>query len=858
MASIVEAKVSNVKIHRDESTDRDLVVSWNFTCRGAIKQNNGATKVETLSNAYYTSGFMVRWWWKNDLGLTFLGSEKTVSYNPMNDRFTIPDSATSVWVHVMPVAKQYEITNTTYDKNGEPKEVTEQCEYFKGKWSSQVTYENTVSLPGTLSTPSVEIENSQLKAEINKVKVNDGVSISKCRIEWQICQDDKIGELNEYYVNSIKSYITANRSAITRKVDLGHEYKVRCRLMQPFGSSYRYGDWSDWSSNYKTKPKLRPTITECTSGTSNNDDAIVTLSWTTVKYADKYDIEYTDDRRYFDNDVSSSNTTPISDIETTSYIISGLETGKRYYFRVRAKNDTDNTSWSAAKSVVLGSAPDVPTTWSSTVTAMVGEKIILYWTHNSEDGSKEESAKLWITVNGEIDKDDYLVISKQYSSEESKNTTSFFEIDTKTYKEGILANGGTLKWQVATKGISDNWSKRSIERTINVYKKPTLDVGITLRDENGNPEEFNGAIKRLPFHIRMIPEGNNQRPIGCYIEIKANESYRIFDDTATSIDISKGQVVFSENISIPELNSGTKYNGDGYSIENQDEEYRIRKSFKASNIDLQDGVSYTLNCKAYFDTGLVASYKKTMYVDWAYDIPDCVLDGDIIYIESSYSTLIDMRCLDADSNPIKNYLVSLYRKNYDGTFTAIAEDLDSYNLSSVEDPHPSLDYARYRMVATSTITGQVVYADLTPYKIGCSSVVIRWDDAWSTYDQSLYGDQAWRSWNGGSLLVLPFNIDVSDSNSVDVELVEYIGRENPVSYYGTQIGSSATWNVEVDKNDKETMYSLRRLARWLGDVYVREPSGSGYWASISVSFSQKHNSLVVPVTINIKRVEGGM
>ena len=44
----------------------------------------------------------------------------------------------------------------------------------------------------------------------------------------------------------------------------------------------------------------------------------------------------------------------------------------------------------------------------------------------------------------------------------------------------------------------------------------------------------------------------------------------------------------------------------------------------------------------------------------------------------------------------------------------------------------------------------------------------------------------------------------------------------------------------------------------MGDVYVREPSGSGYWANIKVSYNQKHCALTIPVTLNITRVEGGM
>ena len=110
----------------------------------------------------------------------------------------------------------------------------------------------------------------------------------------------------------------------------------------------------------------------------------------------------------------------------------------------------------------------------------------------------------------------------------------------------------------------------------------------------------------------------------------------------------------------------------------------------------------------------------------------------------------------------------------------------------------------------------------------------------------------------GSLLKLPYNITTSEQNSKDVSLVEYVGRKRPVSYYGTQLGESSTWSTEIPKDDKETLYAIRRLSNWTGDVYVREPSGIGYWANISVSYNTNYNSLVVPITFSIKRVEGGM
>ena len=113
------------------------------------------------------------------------------------------------------------------------------------------------------------------------------------------------------------------------------------------------------------------------------------------------------------------------------------------------------------------------------------------------------------------------------------------------------------------------------------------------------------------------------------------------------------------------------------------------------------------------------------------------------------------------------------------------------------------------------------------------------------------------SWSG-SMLRLPYNIDVTDSRKTDASFVEYVGRKHPVSYYGTQLGETSTWNVEVPKEDKETIYALRRLSIWTGDVYVREPSGTGYWANIGVSFSLKHSEVTVPVTLNVTRVEGGI
>ena len=176
----------------------------------------------------------------------------------------------------------------------------------------------------------------------------------------------------------------------------------------------------------------------------------------------------------------------------------------------------------------------------------------------------------------------------------------------------------------------------------------------------------------------------------------------------------------------------------------------------------------------------------------------------------------------------------------------------------ITDPHPALDYARYRIVAISNTTGAVSYYDPPGYPIGEVGAIIQWNEDWSVFDTDGEGSELEEQPWSGSLLRLPYNIDISDKNSLDVSLVKYIGRKRPVSYYGTQLGETSSWKFDIDREDKETLYALRRLSIWTGNVYAREPSGSGYWASISVSFSQTHCDVVIPVTIELTRVEGGV
>ena len=180
-------------------------------------------------------------------------------------------------------------------------------------------------------------------------------------------------------------------------------------------------------------------------------------------------------------------------------------------------------------------------------------------------------------------------------------------------------------------------------------------------------------------------------------------------------------------------------------------------------------------------------------------------------------------CVDSSGKFVNDLTLAVYRREYDGSFTEIASGIPN-NRTAVTDPHPSLDYARYRLIAKDMYTGAISFFDMPGHKVDNAGVIIQWDEVWDPFDTTDVVEMDVPDWSG-SMLILPYNIDTDDKRQTEVKLIEYAGRKHPVSYYGTQLGETSTWNVEIDREDTETIYALRRLSIWAGDAYVREPSG---------------------------------
>lgn len=668
--------------------------------------------------------------------------------------------------------------------------------YWTAGWSSEKTYDFKDSPPEKPSAPSVEVDKYKLTAELNNLP--DGVT----RVQFQVVKNNKT------VFNTGTANVTTNYASYSCTLEAGNEYKVRCRVYSGSTAS----EWSPYSENKSTIPAAPSSITTCKA----NSESSVYLEWASITTAKTYDIEYTTKKEYFDG---SNKTTTETGIEFTHYELTGLATGEEYFFRVRAVNDSGTSGWSDIVSVSVGKKPGAPTTWSSTTTATVGEPLNLYWVHNSEDGSSQTYAELELTIG---DREPFATTIKNSTDEDLKDKTSVYPIDTSEYAEGTK-----ILWRVRTAGVTHEtlgYGEWSIQRTIDIYAPPTLEF--SMSDSNG---ELIETLTTFPFTVRGLAGPNTQRPVGYHLTVSANESYETVDQIGNVKMVTQGEQIYSKYFDISDP---------------------LEVELSAGDIDLENNVTYTMACVVSMNSGLTVESSLEFKVAWE----------DLEY-EPNAEIAIDEDTLAAYIRPYyegynKDVLLSVYRREFDGTFTEIATGIENKN-TFVTDPHPALDYARYRIVAIDKATGAVSYCDIAGYPIGETSAIIQWNEEWSYFDTTEEDEQEQPAWSG-SLLKLPYNIDVSDKRNPDVALVEYIGRAHPITYYGTQLGETSTWSMSIPKEDIDTLYALRRLSVWQGDVYVREPSGSGYWANVTVSFSQKHREVTIPITLEIVRVEGGI
>ena len=725
----------------------------------------------------------------------FKGSEETVGASAAQSAtYSAPSEAVAVSVSVTPVLT----------KKGKKKATAQ---------SASVTKSFSTNAPAKPNAPTVSVDGYSLT-----LRIQSSDTYAKSAV-FYLFRD---GEANPFWTSSS---ITLSGAGVAQQIATlapGHIYYARVKLFNGAAGS----EYSDAAA--VSELTIPGQVTNVTAAPVSQTQVLV--SWTATDGAastNGYELEQATDPKYFGGSNAS-----VSTVSNTSNYVN-VEVGNTWYFRVRAKNASNITgAWSATVSAAAAIKPNPPTTWTLASTAHVGSSINLYWTHNSADGSKPTKSQIeWSKNNGATS-----VIEVTHSLGPDDKDFTFnrlFNIASSSFSDGDI-----LKWRVRTQGVAAmGWSDYSVLREVRIYAPASLSLAIS------------SPVRVYPINIGVTITPVTQTVVSFYLAIRARDSYDSEDYMGEFQHVVAGQVVYSRNLT---------------SLNNTD---TIRLT--PSDINLMTGQTYDVEAIVATSAGLTANAVSSFTLD--IDEPDYYLDMGITVDTDSLSAALVPGCYSAMSEDpdgdyiydiediVEGVVLDVYRINFDGSFTKIEGNIVNDGVTVISDPHPALDNGKYRVVATDSETGAMFFQDMISEDLEIKGLVLQWDAKYTNYfvrdivdelEEAAIGNMA-----GGTTLRLPYNVKKNESSELDVELVEYIGREHPVSYYGTQKGQKSSYSTDVPKDDVDTLDLIRRLQIWPGDVYLRAQDGLGYWAQVEVSFDRDYDSLLMPVSIDAVRVD---
>ena len=795
---------------------------------------------------------------------TVTPEQASVSGGTYRQTWSVSDSALMARVRVKPIAKE-----KTVNKKKKP--------IYSGSWCG---YKKIDFRTNSLPAPSVSVSYNDTTRNATVTVTAGDSDVREYRIKVQCGGDVKYSDLLKSSSGSVtKAY----------KITPGETWAFKAKTY-----SHNHKADSPWSTtSYETAKPSAPTIKDGSCKAYGEHG--ITVKWDTVTGASTYTAEYTyDSAAYFksNRDAVSS----VTGIEGSTFVKEGLDGSHRDWFiRVQAVNSAGEGEWSDVATTMLACKPDPPTTYDTNPSYMLSEDIRFRWTHNSEDISEQTSAQLRImpstsedtgvmtaeryaydSSNGESafilptalsshgditsivgdgitytysatskyryalgwDSDSglldeiYLIRKDKAAVEELVVTYETHDYDTITINNGneyyVLAassrssvldnvtfsDGDTIKWDVRTKGAHSDWSDWSVARQLSVYADASLSC--SLSQSGGSVDEGN-PLTSLPLTVSLDANGGGSVVSGYHVAVIAAESVVVSSFDGSETAIPAGAVVYQND----------------YATSN--EPYSVQLGIEAG---LPNTSSLKVVAEVVMQSGLRAVAESSPFdVDFASDVPtpDCMVAFD----DEELTATVRVACYTESNGAKTNTLASgvtlaVYRIEPDGSLTHLASGLPNNGSVQVVDPHASFGTCYYRAVATSTSTGMCSYDDGEDgsYHATCC---VQWDEEWSEFaedDEDSNGITVVFSYVGNRIDGL-YNLNLEESGDVQSEDVEYIGRKHPVSYYGTQERHQASYKVDFPKSDEDALTLCRKLRKYPGDVYVREPSGLGFWARVS-------------------------
>ena len=468
----------------------------------------------------------------------------------------------------------------------------------------------------------------------------------------------------------------------------------------------------------------------------------------------------------------------------TSWRISGLETGKTWYVRVRAFVEESNVKaygpFSATASINLSSAPSIPTLALSQGVAPIGRNITASWEYASTDGTPQDEARIYSFAEGA-----YTLIATTQTQE---------YIDLKFDTAGA--------YQLCVEVISASGQSSGKSPLINLTIAEPLSCSMvnSLQDvtviDDDDDEVVIHALTVLPLTATVTGAGTGG---------------------TTSLVITRAAAYHLERPDESELDG---YLGETIVSYTQTGEAEISIGYDDLIGSLDDGGPYTLTAIVTDNIGQMASASEDFEVLWARQALEP--EGEVIIDTDTYSATLKPI---APTGTLQTDVCDIYRLSADKPSLVYRGAVFG---SRYVDPYPAMgENGGYRFVFR-TADGDYTTAENT---------LAFYDN----YDDIL--DPVGLIVNfGGETLVLPYNLDVSHQWEKGFVSERFLDGSIK-GYWNAGVSRSGSANtVSVPMYEEGTISALRRLSEYEGRCHVRTPDGSSFPADIQVSESWSHDN----------------
>jgi hypothetical protein len=493
----------------------------------------------------------------------------------------------------------------------------------------------------------------------------------------------------------------------------------------------------------------------------------------------------------------------ISNLHAARWNISGLETGKTWYIRVRLLGGTNDDvtygAYSDIKSIDLSSAPAVTEMHLQAGTITYNSGMTAAWSYVTTDGTPQAHAEIAEVVNGE-----YIPIGHTDTAQHI--TINAEEVGWAAGETHFICVNVT-----SASGNQSGWTDpvpiTVVEPLIVAIASDSLEVKAIVTDDTTRTVN---ALTEMPLTIRVTGAGQGGTTT---IAIERADTYQVDKPDETDRYCFEGETIaLATQI------------GEG--------EVEITNDMLFGSLD--DGAKYRIVATISDSLGQRDTVTKDFEVYWTHQA-----------IAPTATVTIDSDQLIAKLTPVKpsgaaaTDVCDIYRLSVDKP--VLIYPGASFGTTYV-DPYPAIgEFGGYRFV-TRTANGDYITEDNE----------LAWVDVESGFDVN-YNIIDF----GSGRVELLYEIDVSNSWKKDFRETKYLGGSVQGDWNPAVSRSSSVAAVAITAEDQDTIEAMRRLAVWPGICHVRTKDGSSYAADVQVKedYKQADAQRIVRFGLTITRVD---